>query len=64
MKFKVKSWRWLNCHFGEWVYSSPMTEKEAWRYAEFLRGSHEQITIEEVKGEKNEQATDIQTNTT
>lgn len=28
-----------------------MSEEEAWKYAEALRGSHENIRVEEVKNE-------------
>lgn len=48
-KFKVRSWRWLNAYCGEWVESESMTEEQAWSYANFLRGLHEQIRVEEIK---------------
>ena len=51
MKSKVVSWVWRNYYFGDWVESNEMSEEQAWKYAEALRGSHENIRVEEVKNE-------------
>jgi hypothetical protein len=45
VKYRVKYWRWINNHYGEWCRTGLMTQESAEKVAESFRQSHEQVEV-------------------